>query len=152
MKLKGRILSSMISVAVVIILVLSSVNYFLSISAYKEEMDTRRVLEVEKLGAEVDEWIGREALKLDEICDSMAYMNAFDNLELANGLLGKFVKENEYILDYYAQVDNKASKYVVSAHREIKNHDLTAREWYIEGKKSQANYISEPYIDSQTGI
>ena len=155
MKLKGRILTSMIATTIIIIMALTTVNYMFTFKSYQAEIDARRLLETELVSEQISKWIVEEKTNLDRIVDDMNYLEVFEKPEVAEPYLKRVVADNKFVIDYYASVEDKGEQYLISSYdnlklRELSEEELKNREWYKEGKRTKDHYISKPYLDQQT--
>lgn len=146
MKLRGKILTSMTTVAIIIILVLSLMNYFSTMKSLEKELNTRIQTDADNIAKTMDKWIGEEKSKVDQIVKDMVYLDATKNDDILREYLKSIGSSNEIILDYYVQMENRP---FVSPNLEMSNLDFTTREWYIKGKEAKDFYISEPYMDME---
>lgn len=146
MRLKGRIMTAMASVAIVIAIVLSFVNYAFSIKNFEKELDGRIQLTAENAAAQMNQWMGQEKYRLGQMVDDIVYNDTLKDLDYARAYMKDMVGKNENVLDYYAQMDNKQ---FICHDLTMANADLTGRDWYVNGKKAKGFYISDPYLDMQ---
>ena len=147
MKIKGRILTSMLSLALLIIIASSSLNYFFTLKKYETELDNRKSLETLHISEGVNKWMSEEVVSLNNIKDTVTHLNLLSDRRTANSYLKRMTAESDYVAGYYAQVESKEGNYLLSSYNKNTSSDLTDREWYKEGLKAEDYYITDPYID-----
>ena len=150
MKLKGKILTSTIAMAIIIVIALSSVNYLFSFKNYKTETNSRRLLETENISKNVDNWLGKQKANIDRIVEDTVTLKVYEDPKAVNPYLESIVDSESGIISYYVQLENKGKKQFFSSTKGKIDEDYTGRDWYKQGKKSESHYISKPYIDKQT--
>ncbi len=148
MKLRGKFLVSMVSLAMVIILVLSFINYNFSIKKLEEELDDGMRLQADLIADEIDKFARVEEAKLTDITAIMAYESIFNDNAKTKNYMEYLTNNNPNVSAYYSQVENGA---FVSGLTGISENSLMDRDWYKGAMKTEGVYLTKPYVDIQTG-
>ncbi len=145
MKLRSKILISMTTMALVITFILFFINYSYSIKSYERELNTRIQSRADNLSESLNKWTNVHMEQVEQIIFDIVY---YDNYEGDKGrdYLKEVVKEDDDILDYYLQIENKP---FLSKNKEMAKLDFTSRDWYVKAKDQEGFYISKPYIDKE---
>lgn len=73
------------------------------------------------------------------------------NMEAAQGYLANCLLENEYVYDYYFGLGTGETVFAGGWEPEPGTYDPTTRDWYQQALKTESAYVSEAYIDADTG-
>lgn len=146
MKLKGRLIIFAILISLLGIFTISSVNYFISIRKYEEQVDRSVGLESIAISQEIDKWIGKEKTAFIDVLDGLVNYEETDRHSLYKYLNRKnqLHSGSEFYAGYeYDKKLKTGSDWYDDA------YDPTVRDWYknaIESKDYEI-MISDPYID-----
>lgn len=122
-------------------------NYFL-IKDAKEITDARTDAVV--LG--VEEWYGAQIARVNLITDTLVKSGYTDEkIDEAQAYLLEMIKENPAAFDYYYGLDDQTCVFGGGWEPAPGEYDPTTRDWYIQAKNTDGVYVSEAYIDAETG-
>jgi methyl-accepting chemotaxis protein len=145
-KTKITLIFSMI--CVVIILLLSSVSYFVSTNAIESESKQKMLTASEKYSEMMNGWLDGQAKIVNEIAYSISNDKDYDEKEILTYLSNK-LKSNPNTTDVYmATVDKKmidGSGWVPDA-----SYDPTTRPWYKAAIEKNGVIYTAPYLDKAT--
>lgn len=147
MKLKGKILVSMFSLAMVIVIILSTINYVFSIKNAETELNNRMQLEAQALADYIDEYTKIEKEKFDQIVDGINYDDQFEDVTDMDNYLKHLEKKNKNAAAYFIQLDD--GRYMSSTSN-MGNMNLMNRDWYKNAKKTEGIFTSKAYADIET--
>lgn len=136
-----------INILVITILIASMIStYVISKSTTTDEMNGRFSAMVNNSSAEVENWVEREILLLEELGNDLIFNNNFDKDHLSKLLVATHDSDKSVIRYYVAMEDNK----FVSSDGFIlpEGFIITERPWYKDTKSSGKTIVSEPYLDA----
>lgn len=147
MKLRKKLLLIIISIAIISVLSVALVNYRLSARAFQEEMYETIKKEVDLAGKDIDKWLAREKLRLEEAVNFITYS---DNMEkdYIQGIL-KDLHLKDPSKEYFIGFSNK-DFYTGSGSSPGPGFDPRERDWY-KGAQDGEVFVTKPYIDTGTG-
>lgn len=73
------------------------------------------------------------------------------NIDSAQDYLASMITENPAAFDYYFGLEDKSCVFGGGWEPEPGEYDATTRDWYIQSKEIDGVYVSEAYIDAETG-
>ncbi len=148
MKLKGKLLMFTTSICIISILLISIINYSVSIKKLEEEINENVILEAHHTAQEVDGWIALQKNTLGSILNLILY-NDNHEADYMRGVMTKITADNPGNT-YYITYSNKETYFPIGV-SVSPDFDGTTRPWYIGAMETQDFYITEPYIDAITG-
>jgi len=148
MKLKSKLVLFSVLICMVSVLSISIINYFLSVRQLEAEINTNGQLETVNIAKDVDKWMALQKDSLEEVLHGFIYNNNYDHDVVKN----YFVSKNQINPGngYYVAFSDK---YFIDSADWIpgSDYDPTSRDWYIGAKGTNTVYVSEPYVDADTG-
>ncbi len=144
MKLRGKILAPMTSLAIIITLVLSFINYSFSTKDYEKELNTRMQMNTKTVSDYLDKWMQLQKQMTQQVLDDMIFFNVFDQEEELRGYLGNVVGKSNTAINYYVLMDGGN---FISPDPKLDKADVTKEDWYVGAKEKRDFHISKPYID-----
>ncbi|CAK7062697.1 methyl-accepting chemotaxis protein [Tissierella carlieri] len=148
MKLKGKLLMFTTSICIISILLISIINYSVSIKKLEEEINENVILEAHHTAQEVDGWIALQKNTLGSILNLILY-NDNHEADYMRGVVTKITADNPGNT-YYITYSNKETYFPIGV-SVSPDFDGTTRPWYTGAMETQDFYITEPYIDAITG-
>lgn len=148
MKLRTRILLFVVLISIISIIFVSGVNYFVSIRKLEETVNEKFILNSSYTAEEMDKWMAIQKNYLDTVID-MVVLNDRHEYDYMTELFTQITNDNPGNF-YYAAYGNKDIFAPEDANMP-EDYDGTTREWYIEARKRDDFFITEPYIDMNTG-
>ena len=144
MSLRKRLILFTSSIAIVSVLLISIINYTVTVSRLEEAIDDVSQMQASDVALDTEMWLNLQTNTLDEMLSGILYNGNHDGRHL-HGLLEKGDKDHPGN-SYYIGYDNKdvyfGSDFVPPA-----DFDTTQRIWYLGAKEMDGFYITEPYID-----
>lgn len=136
-----------IMVAVFVVVIGAIANTFLSKNA-KNIMDSRTDAAV--LG--ITGWYDAQIARVNLIADTLVNDGFTDeNIGEAQAYLNKMIEENPAAFDYYFGLEDTTCVFGGGWEPEPGEYDPTTRDWYIQSAAIDGVYVSEAYIDAETG-
>lgn len=148
MKLRGKLLLFSVIICIVSVLLISVINYSLSITKLKEVENQRVELQAQRTAQEMDKWLALQKNILDIALQGILHNDNHDPNHMI-GLMTELTKKYPDNL-YYIGYSNK-DHYFPRGTDVPKGYDPTSRIWYIGAMETEDFYITEPYIDAITG-
>lgn len=150
MKLKGKLIVFVIIISLLGIFTVSSINYFVSIRRYEQEIEESSNLESMSIAKDIDRWMEVEQTVFIDVLDGMINYGVTDR----EGLYPYLERKNNLHegSEFYAgfEYDKKLKS---GSEWYDENYDPTTRDWYIEANQNGDDVItvSDPYIDADSG-
>ena len=148
MKLKGKLLMFTTSICIISILLISIINYSVSIKKLEQEINENVILEAHHTAQEVDGWIALQKNTLGSILNLILYNDNHEG-DYMRGVVTKITADNPGNT-YYITYSNKETYFPIGV-SVSPDFDGTTRPWYTGAMETQDFYITEPYIDAITG-
>ena len=148
MKLKGKLLIFTTIICIISILLISIINYSLSIKRLESVTNENFILEAHATAQEVDNWIALQKRSIDTLLHLILH-NDNHEADYLRGLMTKMTSENPDNLYYICYSDKNT--YFPEGISVSPEFDGTTRPWYIGAMETQDFFITEPYIDAITG-
>lgn len=151
MKLRGKILAPMASLAIVIIIVMSFINYFFSIKSFEKELSSRIETETLTISKMLNIWIEDQKVMTNKVLKDMVYFDILKEKNLAKDYLKDSLDHNELVFDYHVAVDGGE---IFSLTHENCAGSFKEKEWYkgaVENKNTKEFHVSQPYLNEDTG-
>ncbi len=151
MKLRGKILAPMASLAIVIIIVMSFINYFFSIKSFEKELSSRIETETLTISKMLNIWIEDQKVMTNKVLKDMVYFDILKEKDLAKDYLKDSLDHNELVFDYHVAVDGGG---IFSLTHENCAGSFKEKEWYkgaVENKNTKEFHVSQPYLNEDTG-
>lgn len=146
--IKTRITLIFSMICVVIILLLSSVSYFVSTNAIESESKQKMLMASEKYSEMMNGWLDGQAKIVNEIAYKISNDKTFDEKEVLTYLSGK-LKANPNTTDVYMATTDKhmidGSGWVPDA-----SYDPTTRPWYKSAIEKNGVIYTAPFLDKVT--
>lgn len=136
-----------IMVIVFVVVIGSFASYFLLKNA-KELTDSRTDAVVRGVSGWYDAQIARVNLITDTLVNS-GYTD--ENIDKAQSYLLSMIEENPAAFDYYFGLEDTTCVFGGGWEPAPGEYDPTTRDWYIQSKMIDGVYVSEAYIDAETG-
>lgn len=147
MKLRTRLVFLSVLICIVSVLVITGVNYMVSIKGLENEVHKNIQLETENIAKDTDKWMALQKDSLDEVLQGIIYNNIYEYDTVHKYLSGKnkINPGNEYYTSFSDKTHITGSGWVDAS------YDPTVRDWYLGAKSANGEmYITEPYVDSET--
>ena len=148
MKIKNKIILSMVLICIISIFAIGVVNYTVSIEKLKEKLYEEIEITASNTSKDVDKWMSLEKNTLSKMANSIVHSNNFQYDYLYKYLNQEMVSNSgsEY---YVALPDNT----LITSSGWVPPDDYipTERDWYKNAVTSSQLIISDPYIDAKTG-
>lgn len=97
-------------------------------------------------------WFDAQTARVNLITDTIVendYLGA--NREGAQAYLATMIEENSAVFDYYVGLEDTSCIFGGGWEPEPGEYDPTTRDWYQAAKAADGVYVSEGYIDAETG-
>lgn len=97
-------------------------------------------------------WFDAQIARVNLITDTLVtddYIGA--NKSKAQDYLLKMIEENPAAFDYYFGLEDTTCVFGGGWEPAPGEYDPTTRDWYIQSKQMEGVYVSEAYIDAETG-
>ncbi|OLS02635.1 methyl-accepting chemotaxis protein [Tissierella creatinophila] len=145
MKLKNKIVLFTVLLCIVTIVSMSLINYGLSIRALEREVDEKTEIGIIVISKEFDKWLGKEKTNLGELIGGMTVANNFE-LKYARDYLAAAKERNDGTNYYIYFTDGEF------IHQNVpEDYNPSEKDWYKNAKETEDFYVTEPYIDRDTG-
>lgn len=145
MKLKNKIVLFTVLLCIVTIVSMSLINYGLSIRALEREVDEKTEIGIIVISKEFDKWLGKEKTNLGELIGGMTVANNFE-LKYARDYLAAAKERNDGTNYYIYFTDGEF------IHQNVpQDYNPSEKDWYKNAKETEDFYVTEPYIDRDTG-
>lgn len=144
MKLRNKLILFTILICIISIVVISAVNYTISIKGFENEVDKNVQLEANNIAKDIDKWIGLQKNTIEELLENLIILDNFE-YDFTFNLLNQAISrnpENEYYIGFADKNLISGSGWIPDA-----SYDLTTRDWYQGAMATNDFYISEPYVD-----
>ena len=148
MKIRSKVTLFSIIICLISILSISLINYFISIREIETEVNINNQSYANIVAKELDKWIALQKKSLTEMSNSLTYNENFEE-SYVKGYLLEQSKTNEGNTYYLSLVDGEfiyGGDWVPDD-----NYDPTSRVWYKGALERDGLFITEPYIDANTG-
>lgn len=145
MKLKGKLLIFTTTICIISILLISIINYSLSIKRFEEEINESFILEAHGTARIVDKWITQQKEYLNGIIDTVIYNDSHEGFYM-EGLMKKLTQDNPDNF-FYIGYDNKET-YLGADIDLPPDFDVRTRPWYVGAMSTEDFFITEPYVDT----
>ena len=148
MRLKGKLIVFSALICIISVTSISVINYFLSVKKLEAEINSSGQVKTESIAKDIDKWMALQKDSLEEALQGLVYSNNYDH----DFVHHYFVAKNEINPgnSYYVAFSDK--EFIDSAiWTPDSDYDPTARPWYIGATKTDSVYVSEPYVDADTG-
>ena len=146
MKLRNRIILFTLSICIVSILLISAINYTVSIKKLEKELNNKVNLEATNIAKDIDKWMAVQKQTLRETIENMVMGNDFE-YDYGCDYLKAAADRNPGNHYYIAFSDD----YFLSSERFVPPSSSLERPFYIEASKSNDFFISSPYVDGLSG-
>lgn len=145
MRLKNKIILFTVLLCIVSIVSMSLINYSLSIRALEREVDDKTTFGIRVVSKEFDKWIGKEKANLGELIGGMIVVDNFE-LQYARNYLAAAKERNDGSSYYIYFGDGQF------IHQNVpEDYNPSDKDWYKNANETDDFYITEPYIDRDTG-
>jgi len=147
-KIKSKMILSMILICTMTIVAISISNYTVSIQQLRKELDEVIQNTAKNTSKDIDRWIALEKNTLSKIANSIIYNNNLQqdyiyrylNMEMENN------SGNEYYIGFEDNTLITSSGWVPP-----EGYIVKERDWYKNAVASKELVISDPYVDAKTG-
>lgn len=147
MKIKDKIVASIVAICFIGVLAMVLINYSFSKQSIEREAGTKIQGIATITAKELDNWIVVQKRSLEDIAGSLAYNNNY-NYDYVFKFL-KNISENNDKNTYFLCL--KDGTFVSSSgQKPPKDHMLTNKEWYVKAVSEDDFYISEAKLDAKT--
>lgn len=148
MKIKNKIILSIVLISIISIVSISILNYAISINRLKEEIHQGLITTASNTSKTIDKWISVEKNSLTKLANNVIYNNEF-----RYGYLFAYLKmetDNNPGTEYYVALPDNT---LIAGSGWVPPEDYVAtdRDWYKNAASSKELVISEPYVDARTG-
>ena len=144
MKLKNRIILFTVLICIISIVSISLINYNLSIKTLEKEVNEKTRYGTIVVSNEVDKWIGEKKSALSEVIGGMVTVGDFE-LEYAREYLKQASERND--TTYFISFAD--GQFIYDGVPE--DYDPSDKEWYTGANNTSEIYVTQPYIDKNTG-
>ena len=144
------VLAALTAATVVLMVVLGGIAIGFLLRLTNELQDT----ETSEVQQSVATWYAERMTELRTIHDTMeTYHMTSDPTYKPVDYLAYMLAQNESkgIYDYYVGMEDKTCYFGGGWEPAPGEYDPTTRDWYIEAKNSDGIYVSEAYVDAETG-
>ncbi len=148
MKLKNKIILFTVLICIFSILSISTINYIFSIRNLEKEVNEKVQSEVTGISKDIDKWMALQKDSLYEVIESLLVSDNFER-----DFVYKHLNEanqrnpgNAYYLSFSNKEFVEGSGWIPDS-----SFDPTSRDWYIGAMGNDDFYITEPYVDANTG-
>lgn len=148
MKLRGKLLTITTTICIVSILLISIINYSISIRSLEEEINQNFILEAYSTADIVDKWIVEQQEYLNGVIDIVVYNDTHERYYM-EGLMRKLTQDRPDNF-FYIGYDNKET-YLGADVTLASDFDVTTRPWYVGAMSTEDFFITEPYVDTVSG-
>lgn len=148
MKIKSKIILSMISICIITIVAVGIANYTISIQQLKKQVYEVIKNTAENTSKDVDQWMALEKNSLSKIANNIIFNNNFEYDYLFNYL--KAETDNKPGAEYYIAFEDN-TLIAGSGWVPPEGYVATERDWYKNAVSSGQLVISDPYVDAKTG-
>lgn len=146
MTIRRRLIIYIMALCLVTVFALSSINYVFNIKELEAEINRRSNLDTEIVSVEVEKWYESEVGKLEEVINSLVYMDNFEFIA-GSSLLANATKQNPG-KQYYATLNDGTS---LTPDLAVYDEDLRLREWYEVAIDNDDFNVLDPYEGRLTG-
>lgn len=148
MKIKNKIILSMVLICIISIFAIGVVNYTVSINKLKEKLYEEIEITASNTSKDVDKWMSLEKNTLSKMANSIVHSNNFQ-YDYLYKYLNQEMMSNSGSEYYVALPDNT----LITSSGWVPPDDYipTERDWYKNAVTSSQLIISDPYIDAKTG-
>ncbi|MDR7869822.1 MAG: methyl-accepting chemotaxis protein [Tissierellaceae bacterium] len=146
MKLRNKLILFTVLVCIVSVVAISAVNYKISIQGLEEEVNQNVQLRADSIAQEIDKWMGVQKNSFEQLLEGMIVANNF---------------EYDYACDFLVAANdrNPGNTYFmpfedgefIEGGRFQPPYDPTQTDYYKNAMATDGIYITEPYVDGNTG-
>lgn len=148
MKIKSKMILSMMLICIMTIVSIGAASFIISIKQLRNQIYEVIKITAENTSKEVDQWLALEKNSLSKIANNIIYNNNFDKDSLFNYL--KAETDNKPGAEYYIAFEDNS---VVAGSGWVppEGYVPTERDWYKNAAANGKLVISDPYVDAKTG-
>ncbi len=148
MKIKSKMILSMMLICIITIVAVGIVNYTISIQQLRKQVYEVIKNTAENTSKDVDQWMALEKNSLSKIANNIIFNNNFEYDYLFNYL--KAETDNKPGAEYYIAFEDNS---VVAGSGWVppEGYVATERDWYKNAAANGKLVISDPYVDAKTG-
>ncbi len=148
MKLKGKLLVFTTAICIISILLISIVNYSISIKKLESEINDNFTLKAHDTAQEINRWIALQENTLGSVLNVILQNDNHESNHM-KGVMTSITADNPGNT-YYIGYSNRET-YFPAGVKVAADYDGTTRPWYIGAMDTEDYFITEPYIDAITG-
>lgn len=148
MKLKSKLVIFSVLICIISILSILTIDYVIAIKNLEVEVDKNIQMEARSIAKDSDKWVVVQKKALEEVLQGVVYNNYYTFDLLHNYLVGKngINSGNEYYIAFPDKSLVAGSGWIPGS-----SYDPTIKDWYIGARATDGVYMSDPYLDSDTG-
>lgn len=152
--IKQRLLSHVLSSTKTTIVLFAGVVGLLSVSFLVKMTDSLQKAEVRSVTTSISSWFGERISEVEDIRDTIENSGMLENSTASvQPYLAGMLKSNEKdgIFDYYIGMDDSTCYFGGGWEPAPGEYDPTIRCWYEGAMGTNGVYVSEAYVDAETG-
>lgn len=148
MKIRNKLILSFATISIIGIFLISFINNILIVNELRGTVNANVGLEAVNIAKDIDKWMALQKDSLYEITEGVVVTDNYEYDYMQEYLARSNERNigNEYYITVGEKVIASGSGWLPDS-----TYDVTTRDWYVEAKKQGDFYISEPYIDADTG-